>query len=753
MRPGALAANVAFLWVAMAIAVTAWWPIHADPRMVLAAGVAVLLGTAIAVIASLRRWSSAIVVPLVVIAFAATGVPLAVPDRAVAGVLPSAQGLLELFSGVALGWKQLLTIGLPVGTYQALLVPLFVSALVGSVVATSLALRARHGDTAALVPVVILLTGVAFGSREPHQPLPLALGLLAVTLTWLLWRRWYRRRLALWAAGVATGRRVTGVRTVLAAVLVLVIAGAAAVAATTAAPPATVRSVLRDAVESPFDPRDEPSPLAGFRQYLREDRSDSVILEVDGLPAGALVRVATLDSYDGVVFAVGSEDAPSGSGTFTRVPTGIDRSDSSGDRLSLEVTVGDYSGVWVPTVGDLESITFRGGDAAELRDGFVANQETGTAAVAGGLAPGDSYRLDTVLPVQPSRGELADATPGSTVVPTLTGVPDAIAATVSRYAGSSGSAGQRLLAAVEGLRSEGYISHGGEDEAPSRSGHSADRITELLGGRQLIGDAEQYAAAAALMARDLGFPARVVFGFDPAGEEGSVELTGSMVSAWIEVDTAEYGWVTLQASPDEREIPEAPPEDPSSVSRPQSIIQPPLEEPEQTDTQAPSETTDDPPAPDPAWLVVLLVVVRVAGVVLLVAGLVLAPFLVVVAAKARRRRRRRRAATPLERISGGWREFEDAAIDRGLTPPPSATRSEFAASVGGARTATLALATDRAVFSPAEPDQEQVDAVWRSVEELEVALDEDRTRWQRLRSRVSLRSLSRYHRRRKGGLR
>jgi len=748
-----LAANVAFLWAAMALAVAAWWPIHADPRMVLAAGGAVVIGTVIAVIAAVRRWSSAVVLPLVIVAFAATGVPLAVPDRAVAGVLPSVQGLLELFSGVALGWKQLLTISLPVGSYQALLVPLFVSALVGTVVAASLALRARYGDVAVLVPVALLLTGIAFGSREPHQPLPLALGLLAVTLTWLLWRRWYRRRLALRASGVATGRRVTGIRTVIAATLVLLIAGAGAIAATTVAPPTNARSVLRDAVERPFDPRDEPSPLAGFRQYLRDDRGESVILEVEGLPAGALVRVATLDSYDGVVFAVGSEDAPTGSGTFTRVPTGIDRAELAGERLSLDVTVGDYVGVWVPTVGDLESVTFRGDDAAGLRDGFVANEETGTAAVAGGLDPGDRYRLETVLPVQPSRGELAGATPGATAVPPLTGVPDAVAATVSRYAGSSGSAGQRLVAAVEGLRSEGYISHGGENEAPSRSGHSADRITELLGGRQLIGDAEQYAVVAALMARELGFPSRVVFGFDPAGEEGTVAVTGSMVSAWIEVDTAEYGWVTLQATPDEREIPEAPPEDPSSVSRPQSIIQPPLEEPEQTDTQAPSETTDDPPAPDPAWLVVVLTVVRVLGVVLLVAGLVLAPFLGVIAAKARRRRRRRRAATPLERISGGWREFEDAAIDRGLTPPPSATRSEFAASVGGTRTATLALATDRAVFSPTDPDQEQVDAVWRSVEELELALDEERTRWQRLRARISLRSLSRYHRRRKGGLR
>ena len=58
------------------------------------------------------------------------GVPLAVPDSALYGVLPTLDGLVSLFTGTALGWKQLLTITLPVGTYQALLVPAFVLVLV-----------------------------------------------------------------------------------------------------------------------------------------------------------------------------------------------------------------------------------------------------------------------------------------------------------------------------------------------------------------------------------------------------------------------------------------------------------------------------------------------------------------------------------------------------------------------------------------------------------------------------------------------
>src|SRR5690554_7995776 len=100
---------------------------------------------------------------------------------------------------------------------------------------------------------------------------------------------------------------------------------------------------------------------------------------------------------------------------------------------------------------------------------------------------------------------------------------------------------------LEGLRAEGYISHGvGEAEPSSRSGHAADRITELLTGQRMIGDAEQYAVAAALMAGELGFPSRVVFGFAPesANAVGVTTITGDNVSAWIEVHTSRHGWVT-----------------------------------------------------------------------------------------------------------------------------------------------------------------------------------------------------------------
>src|SRR5690606_29985714 len=122
------------------------------------------------------------------------GVPLAAPDAAIFGVLPSLEGLGLLVSGTALGWKQLVTITLPVGTFEALLVPALVLVFFGTVIAVSVALRARHAEVAAVVPVVIFVAAIAFGPASTGWPFPLAIALLVSTLVWLIWIRWYRRR-------------------------------------------------------------------------------------------------------------------------------------------------------------------------------------------------------------------------------------------------------------------------------------------------------------------------------------------------------------------------------------------------------------------------------------------------------------------------------------------------------------------------------------------------------------------------------
>ena len=102
-------------------------------------------------------------------------------------------------------------------------------------------------------------------------------------------------------------------------------------------PPQSEREVLRTAVEQPFDPREHPSPLSGFRSYLEPAKADEPMLTVSGLGADRRLRIATLDTYDGVTYSVGSGDATSPSGSFTRVPYRIDQSKVRGTETSIEV--------------------------------------------------------------------------------------------------------------------------------------------------------------------------------------------------------------------------------------------------------------------------------------------------------------------------------------------------------------------------------------------------------------------------------
>ena len=753
-----VAMTILMLWLTTLVASAALWPIYESAQLIALVGATVLVGSAIAVSGALYRWSTLTITLVTVGVYLLIGVPLAIPDRALYGVLPTLQGELELLQGTALSWKQLLTITLPVGSYESLLVPAFILVLLTTVVGLSVGLRARWGELGVLAPIVLFVTAILFGASTATWPLELSLGLLATTLGWLVWRRWYRRRasIRLLAAQAldSDGRPLetagdttfAGFRTVMTAGLIVVIAAGGAVAATLTLPPTAQRHVLRTAIVKPFDPRVYASPLSGFRHYEETLAANRTMLTVSGLPIGGRIRIATLDTYDGIVYSVGSSLVSSESGSFTRVPSSFDQSSTTGSPVSVRIVVGDYSGVWLPTVGKFTNVTFSGQDAPELRNSFYYNNTSGTAAVIRPLQSGDSYSLTAIEPRQPSENQLAMLRPATAAVPRSAVIPDQLSSTLDTWTRSQSAPGARLAAMIAAMKQTGYISHGVDPELPpSRSGHAADRITQLLTDQLMIGDQEQYAVTAALMARQLGFPARVVFGFVPeVNTQGPTEVLGKNISAWIEVDTAQHGWVTMDPTPPVRDIPQELPKDPTTIARPQSPVQPPIEDPTRPNTLQPPESTQDSTTKDNPLLLALLILVQVAGWVVLAAAIILAPFLAIVVAKLRRRMLRRRAPTAIQRISGGWQEFEDAVIDHGLELPISPTRTEVASIVGGVQSLVLAAVADRAVFSPDQPGDEEADRVWRAVTDLRASMDDGRTRWQRIRAAISLRSLGGY---------
>ncbi|HSP51597.1 MAG TPA: transglutaminase-like domain-containing protein [Cryobacterium sp.] len=769
-RPGKTARGIRLEWrfivgntigllLATLIAGTSLWPVYESREFIVLVGVTFGLGAGVAILGALRGWGTWLVALCTVGVYLLAGVPLAVPGQAVRGFLPTPEGFLDLLAATALSWKQLVTIVLPVGSYQALLVPAFILVLLSTVIGLSVALRAPVGELATLAPAALFVSGIILGPTVATVPIGTGLGLFVVLLFWLLWFRWMRRRTVVRLASQqsrrstssSADRRLAAARGLAGAAVIVAVAIVAGTGAAVVLPADVPRDVLRARVQQPFDPRAYPSPLSEFRGYLQTGRADSVLLEVAGLPSGGRLRLATLDSYDGIVYSVGSDQVSSASGSFTRLPERLDQSLVDGDEVALTVKVEGYTGVWVPGAGQLERITFTGSSRLQRSDSFFYNDNSGTAAVLTGLVRGDGYRSVSVVPRSPAG--LAALRPGTAVLPSPAVLPDELEQALARYVRAGDPPGVQLQAMLDGLKTDGYISHGIlPDEPVSRSGHGADRISELFTDQPMLGDAEQYAVAAALMARRLGFPARVVIGFvpQPSGDPGAeaVPVLGSDISAWIEVASTE-GWVTIDPNPPVRDIPARAPDDPSVVSRPQSVVPPALPDPvELREPASPDSVSEDPPAPPNPLLAFLLAAAVVAAWTLLGLGVLLAPFLLIALAKARRRHLRRTRSTPLDRIRGGWREFSDAALDHGIDVPVGATRTELAALVPGAepRTAagTVAVAVDRAVFSPERPGNAAAEEVWAAVTDLRRSLGAGIRRSDRIRALVSLRSLGRY---------
>ena len=751
---GFILGNSIGLMAATFVAATALWPIYRSTEFVVLVVVAFSLGVLVAVPGSIFRWPAWLVGLVTIAVFLLCGVPLAIPGEAINRVLPSAEGMLDLIRATALSWKQLVTIVLPVGSYQALLVPALILVLLCTVAGLSIALRSRIGEFAALAPAALFIAGISLGPTRAATPIESGLGLFVVLLFWLLWLRWVRRHSIVRLVAQqsrrtiesAADRRLAAARGLVSAALIIAVAIAAGTVAAIALPASVPRDVLRARVQQPFDPRSYPSPLSAFRGYLQPGAADKALLEVSGLPAGGRLRIAALDSYDGIVYSVGSGAVTSASGSFTRLPDRLDQSAVGEEQVTLAVTVDGYDGVWVPGAGALERITFTGPTAVARSDSFFYNDNSGSAAVLTGLTRGDRYTSIAVMPREPAT--LAALQPGTAVLPALDVVPNDLDQVLARYVRPGDAPGVQLQAMLDGLKSDGYISHGvGADETVSRSGHGADRISQLFTDQPMLGDAEQYSVAAALLARRLGFPARVVVGFAPPASRGSgsVTVTGSDISAWIEVQSADGRWVTIDPNPAVRDIPAKQPDKPAVVSRPQSVVPPAVPDTsEQRDPAPPERTIEDPPAALDPLLAFLIAAATVVGWTLLGLTVLAAPFLLIIAAKARRRRLRRTLAAPLDRIRGGWREFADAALDHGINVPVGATRIEVAETVGGPEPREFAAVVDRAVFAPDRPGTGEADSVWASVATLRAGLSAGKGRRARLAAIVSLRSLGRY---------
>lgn len=700
--------------LAFSAAVLAMWPIFGDPRIVLVGAVALLVGTGLAALGWWRRWSPLTLLIVGILAYLVLAPPLAAPDRLL-GILPTGAAYAVVLPATWESWRDILTLTTPVGTGDGMLVAPLILVLAGSMIASSIVLRTQRAELAGIAPSALAVWAILWGPREEWQPVLLAVLVMLTVVGLVTVVRQARRRRASPRTLSSLGRRVVAGVTVGAAAIGCGIVGGIV--------PLGDRVVLRDDEPADVDVSTLASPLAAFRGWLMPDVRDDVVMTVTGLEPGDSVELAVLDAYDGEIAGVG------GASSFQRMTA----QPATGELMG--VTVQSLDGPWVPHMGSPTSVTFVGPRAPDLQDGLHVDDETDGVLVTAGLETGDAYELS--YEPAPETPPLASLTPAG--VPDVDAEPPEDAVTqLSAWTSDASTPGERLDALVAGILADGYVSHGiDDDEVASRAGHSLERIQELFEGI-MVGDGEQYAVAAALLAEQLGFPARVVLGFTPEVVEGQpTQIVGSDIAAWIEVSTREAGWVAVQVTPPERPVPEDETTAPQPAQQPEPPLPPVLPEGGQQPDDAPVPPIEPETVPQPDDTIWQIVGWAAAGLGLLTA--LAAPFVLLLGAKALRRRRRRRA-DPVPSVDGAWQELVDAVVDRGGPAQGTRTRIEYAR---GEEQQTLARQVDAALFGAADPDETAVEAAWRSRDAAIATLDADRSRLGRILARLSPRSLAR----------
>ncbi|MCQ9163405.1 DUF3488 and transglutaminase-like domain-containing protein [Arthrobacter sp. STN4] len=746
------AIDAAVLAVLLGIAVLGFGPTFGhDPRYLLAGLGGIVLGIAVAAAGAHWRLGLVTMTGLALGVYLVFGSALAATGEAIAGFIPSLASLRGLLLGIMLSWKQLLTLAPPVGASVEVMVVPYLSAFVAAIVAGTLAWRLRRAAWAVVPAMALFVAAIALGTAQTFFPVLRGALFAAGAIAWLAYRHEMLRRSSARAISAnqpvhdAAAARTSVLRRLGLAAGMVLVAGAVTMAAAPALTTSASRDVLRETVVPPPDLHNLPSPLMRFRDYVKNEK-DKVLFTVDGLPKNGRIRLAALDSYDGVVFNVD----PNSSASFS--PVGDPRAlhqPAGGDALVVGVKIGDYTGPWIPGMSVAQSLSYH--SAAGPTPTLYLNRDSGTALDLAGVRQGDSYTMDVEVP-QVDTKKLATADFGSVRLPKLENVPQVVTTKANDIVGEADTPLKKVLALEGALQREGKFSNGLEGQVPSTSGHSAARITKLLSGKQMVGDDEQYATAMVLMARQLGIPARVVMGFhldekDPANGAGTVQIKGDDVHAWVEVNFAGVGWVPFNPTPDKNHVPNPP--EPQNASKPKpQVLQPP---------PPPQEPADLPPdtAPDaldtngkknnPAGILgAILMVLGVAAIPVVVLVL---PLLLVVLLKTRRRNRRFSTGLPADRVSGGWSEVASLATDLGAGLDANGTRREHAQALysdfpdSRAATAVLAARADAAIFGPGQPSEEEVADYWAHVDHSVRDMKGSVGFFKRQRARFSPRSL------------
>jgi hypothetical protein len=732
-----------------------------DPYYLVAGCGGILLGLGIAAANAHFKLGAVITAAATLGSYLVLGTLFAVPDAAIAGFVPTFESLRTLLLGVVFAWKDMLTVGVPVGTAGGMLIVPFLSSLITALAAGLMTWRLKSPYWPLLPVLVLFVTGIAFSTNAGFLNVERGISLTVVAVAWATFRRDAHRRndtrkvsVNRPEADAATARRAKVRRLGSAAGVI-----AACVAITAVASPLVTasddRTVLRNTIVPPFDPKDYITPLASFRNFVK-DKKDDELFVVKGLPRDGRVRLAALDAFNGTNYNMD----PDSSGNFSKVGDAKSLNtlaDSDGivpsNDYTLDITIEDYQGYFLPGGRRTTGISFAGGSSGAA-SGLYFNSATDTAVTTKGLAKGDAYSVQVADPAKLEHGQLTQYDFAKVVLPEATEVPPVVGSQANDLSAEAPTAIDRVRQIEAHFQKKGAFSNGLIDEGqlPSVSGHGSARIRSLLTAKQMLGDDEQYAVAMSLMLRHLGIPSRVVMGFypDPKSPEngaGEVKITGKDVHAWVEVAFDRVGWVSFDPTPPKDNVPIPP--DPENKSKPKpQVLQPPPppQEPADLPPDSSPDALDADQKKDNPWLFWGPILTAI-GIALIPIGILALPLLLIALLKSRRRKARFSDGHPAQRVGGGWNEVVSLATDMGAALDTRATRRESAVVLGEAfpgtagTTTLLAHRADASIFGAGQPSEAQVQEYWTIVDGSLKEMTATVGFWRRQAARFSPRSL------------
>ena len=633
-----------------------------------------------------------------------------------------------VLSGLDGSWNRLLTVAAPADARGELLAAPTLVAWAVAFSSVVLVLRTRN----ALAPILPPLAGFLFalltvGNQAGAHPLATAVFL--VTALALIAVRTHRGT----ADGAVRIERQSSRQ------VVALVTAAGVVAAGTSFGVLGGRLLPLASGEHRFDPRDvlappvvridTLTPLSQLKKQLNES-PPRPLFTVRTTPDSAThldrVRTAALDTFDGTTWTANGTYRVAGSHLT------VDPALQHRRPVTAHVELQELAGPYLPVIGWPSRLDAPG----ETGSRFGFDPDSGVVVSTVPTSPGFGYDVTGETYVEDKDlAQAATTTPRSPPLPP--GVPEAVRTLAASVAERNGPFARARLSSLESALQ--VMDH----RLNGPPGHSYAAIARALAGWDVGGGyAEQYAAAFTVIARMLGYPARVAVGYRlRSGEDGVFQVTTADAHAWSEVHFEGYGWVAYDPSRNGGDITRNPPPEAPRVVAPQPSPS--------TTTPVPAPRLDSSRAAAPGergfrWDDVLDVTLLLGPAVVLL-GL-LAGGLVVLG-KTRRRRKRRDAPDHAARVLGAWREQLDRLIERGVSPPVSLTFHEVAQhardTLGDASNpiaATAELATT-AIYAPEHLDRQDADRAWELVALLDAELYPGRLSAARLRAALNPRPL------------